>query len=77
MPVEGDMTSYHWTLADGRKDSLEMPPFAIFDTDSVSTTLKQYVDHHIFSYLDNHLDNGDVLLWEPFQMALRGKVSQW
>lgn len=78
LPFTGDKTSYHRTLKDGSQHELPMPPYAIYDTGSAKTALENYIesDYHISLYLAAHLDNRDVLLWDTFQIAREGTVSQ-
>jgi hypothetical protein len=68
-PLEGDMLDRRWVAPGGVQKSVELPPYAIVDTQAAREIFEAYINEHGPEFFKGALDYNDQFLWHTYTLA--------
>lgn len=71
LPQAGDRLKRSWVSSNGKKNEIEIPPYAIVDMEDAKAALDQYIKIGLLDCCNNLLGGRDELLRKTYALAMK------
>lgn len=70
-PQEGDKLKRSWVSPNGKKNEIEIPPYAIVDMEEAKAAFNRYIKLGLLDCCNHLLGSRDQLLWRTYTLAMK------